>query len=123
MTMNAAGPAGDNTPPSHIGGLENLDQEHDYFLEDIEGELPNDLRGTFFRNGPGRQRIGGTPYGHWSDGDGMLCAFTFRDGHAHFKNAYVKTPKYIRETKEQQILYRGFGTKIPGGIKNNFLVF
>ena len=121
MTMNAARPAGDNTPPSHIGGLENLDQEHDYFLEDIEGELPDDLRGTFFRNGPGRQRIGGTPYGHWFDGDGMLCAFTFRDGHAHFKNAYVKTPKYIQETEEQQILYRGFGTKIPGGIKNNFL--
>ena len=82
MTTNAVRSAGDNTPPNHIGGLENLDQEYDYFIEDIEGQLPEDLRGTFFRNGPGRQRIGGTKYGHWFDGDGMLCAFTFQIGRA-----------------------------------------
>ena len=113
--------AGNNSPPSHIGGLENLDDEHSYWVEDIEGKLPPDLTGTFFRNGPGRQRIGGQAYGHWFDGDGMLCAFTFRDGKAHFKNSYIKTPKYLNETAAQKILYRGFGTKIPGGIRANFL--
>ena len=49
------------------------------------------------------------------------CAFTFRDGKVHFKNAYVRTPKYVKETEQQQILYKGFGTKIPGGIRANFL--
>ena len=110
---------GQNEPPSHHGGLENLDTEHSYWLDDVQGEIPNDLTGTFFRNGPGRQRIGDTKYGHWFDGDGMLCAFTFSQGKAHFKNAYVRTPKYIAETEAQDIKYRGFGTQVPGGFFAN----
>lgn len=110
---------GNNEPPSHHGGLENLDQEFSYWIDDIEGEIPRDLVGTFFRNGPGRQRIGETKYGHWFDGDGMLAAFTFRDGRAHFKNAYVRTPKYIRETESETVCYRGFGTLVPGGFRKN----
>ncbi len=112
---------GHNEPPSCHGGLENLDVEHNYWIDEVEGQVPADLHGTFFRNGPGRQRIGGTKYGHWFDGDGMLCAFTIVDGKVHFKNAYVRTPKYIEETAAQKILYRGFGTQIPGGLKANFL--
>ncbi len=112
---------GANEIPTCHGGLENLDAEHSYWLEDIEGEVPKDLKGTFFRNGPGRQKIGGKPYGHWFDGDGMLCAFTFDEGKVHFKNRYVRTPKYVEETAAQEILYRGFGTQIPGGFFKNFL--
>ncbi len=110
---------GANEAPSCHGGLENLDDEHSYWVEPIEGRVPADLRGTFFRNGPGRQRIGAQTYGHWFDGDGMLCAFTFADGRAHFRNAYVRTPKYIEETAAQKILYRGFGTQLPGGMRAN----
>ena len=49
---------GTNEIPSCHGGLENLDQEYQYEMKHIEGELPKNLRGTFFRNGPGRQKIG-----------------------------------------------------------------
>ena len=63
---------GVNEFPSCHGGLENLDQEFDYMIDSVEGDVPNDLQGTFFRNGPGRQRIGDTKYGHWFDGDGMI---------------------------------------------------
>jgi len=112
---------GVNEIPSCHGGLENLDKEFNYEITDITGEVPSDLKGTFFRNGPGRQRIGEEQYGHWFDGDGMLCAFTFDNGKIHFKNRYVRTPKYVRETEAQQILYRGFGTQIPGGFFKNFL--
>ena len=112
---------GTNEVPSCRGGLENLDAEHDYWIEDIEGEVPLDLEGTFIRNGPGRQKIGDTPYGHWFDGDGMLSAFSIRDGKVRFRNRYVRTPKYLAETEAQKILYRGFGTQIPGGwYKNAF---
>ena len=112
-------PTGQNEPPSHHGGLENLDEEYSYAIVEYEGTIPSDLQGTFFRNGPGRQRIGGAKYGHWFDGDGMLCAFTFNEGTAHFKNAYVRTPKYVAETDAQAIKYRGFGTQIPGGLFTN----
>ena len=81
--------------PSFHGGLENLETEYSYYLDDITGEVPTDIKGTFFRNGPGRQKIGNQAFGHWFDGDGMLCAFTFNEGTVHFKNRYVKTPKYL----------------------------
>jgi all-trans-8'-apo-beta-carotenal 15,15'-oxygenase len=112
---------GTNEPPTCHRGLENLDAEYDYFIDDVEGRVPADLTGTFFRNGPGRQRIGGRAYGHWFDGDGMLCAFTFANGRVHFRNRYVRTPKYVEETAAQKILYRGFGTQIPGGWMKNVL--
>ncbi|MBH79828.1 MAG: lignostilbene alpha-beta-dioxygenase [Gammaproteobacteria bacterium] len=120
MNMPAKGA---NEAPSCHGGLANLDEEYDYWVEDIEGSIPADLTGTFLRNGPGRQKIGGAPYGHWFDGDGMLSQFTFTDGKAHFKNRYVRTPKYVEETAAQKILYRGFGTQIPGGLLKNVFRF
>jgi carotenoid cleavage dioxygenase-like enzyme len=38
---------GMNEFPSCHGGLENLDQEFDYVIDEIEGEVPTDLVGTF----------------------------------------------------------------------------
>ena len=122
IVASAAGPtAGQNEIPSCHGGLENLDDEHSYWFEDtqIEGDVPSDVRGTFFRNGPGRQRIGETNYGHWFDGDGMLCAFGFNERGVHFQNRYVRTPKYVAETEAQAVRYRGFGTQLPGGVLGN----
>ena len=47
------------------------EQEFDYELE-VEGEIPNDLKGTLFRNGPGLLEVYGTPLVHPIDGDGMV---------------------------------------------------
>jgi all-trans-8'-apo-beta-carotenal 15,15'-oxygenase len=116
-TATTTGELGDI--PKFHGGLENLEVEQSYWVDEVEGTIPADLRGTFLRNGPGRQQIGGQKFGHWFDGDGMISAFSFVDGRAHFKNSYVKTPKYLTETAEQRIAYRGFGTAIPGGLRRN----
>jgi len=35
------------------GGYLSQDQEYDYWIEDIKGEVPRELEGTLFRNGPG----------------------------------------------------------------------
>ena len=107
--------------PTFHGGLANLDDEHSYWIDEVEGAVPADLEGTFLRNGPGRQRIGDTPCGHWFDGDGMISAFSFRGGRVHFRNRYVRTPKYVKEAASERIEYRGFGTMIPGGWRKNFL--
>jgi all-trans-8'-apo-beta-carotenal 15,15'-oxygenase len=118
--MNVAARGSNEVPTCH-GGLENLDEEFDYWIDEIDGAVPTNLRGTFYRNGPGRQTIGDRPFGHWFDGDGMLAAFSFDDGKVHFRNRYVRTPKYVKETAAQKILYRGFGTQIPGGWYRNAL--
>lgn len=104
---------------THRRGFDALNAEHDYWLDFTQGGLPPDFSGTLFRNGPGRNRIGGQKYGHWFDGDGMLSRVTFRDGRVHYANRYVRTPKYLAETEQQKIVYRGFGTQRPGGIFAN----
>ena len=97
--------------------------EDNYWIEDIEGEIPPDLTGTLFRNGPGLFEIAGTPIKHPFDGDGMIAAFTFNpDGRVHFRNKFVRTDGYVKEKARGKMVYRGvFGTQRPGGwLKNAF---
>ncbi|MEM7726277.1 MAG: carotenoid oxygenase family protein [Cyanobacteria bacterium P01_A01_bin.45] len=106
------------------GGYKSLKEEFDYWIDDIEGEIPSDLHGTLFRNGPGLLDIGGQSIQHPFDGDGMISRITFANGKAHFRNRYVHTEGYIKEKEAGKILYRGvFGTQKPGGWIANFLDF
>lgn len=101
-------------------GYESQPHEYAYEIEDIEGEVPLQLTGTLFRNGPGLLDIAGTPIHHPFDGDGMISAFSFNEGKVQFRNRFVRTEAYLQEQAAQQILYRGvFGTKKPGGWLNN----
>ncbi len=102
-------------------GFAALEQEHSGWIDDIRGAIPADLKGTFFRNGPGTMRVGSQQYGHWFDGPGMISAVTFTDGKAHFRNRYVRTPRYLRDQAAGKIRSRGFGTQIEGGLSANLL--
>lgn len=97
-------------------GYRSLSQEYDYWIDDITGEIPQDLQGTLFRNGPGLLDINGQKIHHPFDGDGMICQISFKNGQAHFRNRFVRTEGYLAEQKAGRILYRGvFGTQKPGG--------
>lgn len=97
-------------------GYESQYQESEYLIDDIEGEIPLDLSGTLYRNGPGLLDVHGTPLRHPFDGDGMICAFTFDRGRCFFRNRFVKTREYLEEQKAGKMLYRGvFGSQKPGG--------
>lgn len=65
-------------------GYESQKQELEYWIEDIEGEIPQELSGTLYRNGPGFLDVYGTPLQHPFDGDGMITAFTFNEGKCFF---------------------------------------
>ncbi len=103
-------------------GYQSQPNEYDYWVEDIEGDIPKKLQGTLFRNGPGLLDIHGTPIRHPFDGDGMVCAISFRDGRVHFRNRFVRTEGFVQEKRKGKMLYRGvFGTQKPGGwLKNAF---
>lgn len=104
------------------GGYESLLQEYDYWIDEIEGEVPRELHGTLFRNGPGLFEINGQPIHHPFDGDGMVCAITFDNGRVHFRNRFVRTEGFLAEQQAGRILYRGvFGTQRSGGWLNNML--
>src|SRR5436305_14612793 len=57
----------------------------------IEGELPRELNGTLYRNGPNPQFD--SPGAHWFVGDGMLHAFHLENGRASYRNRRVRTAK------------------------------
>ncbi|MGA1622926.1 MAG: carotenoid oxygenase family protein [Synechocystis sp.] len=121
VTSPIAAPSYDLT--DWLRGYESQPQEWDYWIEDIEGEIPSGLQGTLFRNGPGLLDIGGIPIRHPFDGDGYVTAFSFPgDGRAHFRRQFVKTQGYVEEKAAGKMLYRGvFGTQPPGGwLKNMF---
>ena len=62
----------DNNPvPDHCRGFENLEREVSLRIanREIRGKIPDAVRGTFLRIGPGRSELGGRTFGHWFDGD------------------------------------------------------
>jgi len=93
-------------------GWESQNREYDYDIE-VEGCLPKELRGTFFRNGPGRMEVYDTKLVHPIDGDGMITAITFVDGQAHFRSKYVQTVGYMTEERERRGVYKGMMGTVP----------
>ncbi|MBE9036357.1 carotenoid oxygenase family protein [aff. Roholtiella sp. LEGE 12411] len=105
-------------------GYQSLNQEFDYWIDDIEGQIPPELQGTLFRNGPGLLDINGQSIHHPFDGDGMISRITFTNSRAHFRNRFVRTEGYLAEKEAGKILYRGvFGTQKPGGWLANIFDF
>lgn len=95
------------------------EQEYTVPRAAIRGRLPETLRGTFFRMGPGRYAVGDQAFGHAFDGDGMLHSVTFADEGVRYLSRYVQTPKYKAETRAERIVYRSVGHNAPGGMLRN----
>ena len=73
---------------------------------EVLGEIPRDLNGTYYRNGPNPAY---EPLGryHWFDGDGMIHAVTLREGRASYRNRYVESRGLIEERAAGRALHRG----------------
>jgi all-trans-8'-apo-beta-carotenal 15,15'-oxygenase len=78
----------------------------------ISGRWPAELRGTFYRNGPARFDRGDERYQHWFDGDGMVHAWRIDAGRVRHEATFVRTKKYVEESRAGQFLYPAFGTEI-----------
>ncbi len=72
----------------------------------VVGDLPRELDGSFFRNGPNPQFAPRGRY-HWFDGDGMIHAVTLRRGHAHYRNRWVRTQRFQLERAAGEALFGG----------------
>ncbi|ELS02007.1 lignostilbene-alpha,beta-dioxygenase-like enzyme [Xenococcus sp. PCC 7305] len=87
----------------------------------ISGEIPPQLTGTLYRNGPARLSRGSQKVGHWFDGDGAILAVNFAEGQATATYRYAQTTGYQAETKAERYLYANYGMSAPGGFWNNWL--
>lgn len=94
-----------------LGVSEAQTVEHDYQVEEIDGRLPEGLRGTLYRNGPGRWvDHTGRPLHHLFDGDGMISAFDIADGAVRYRNRYVRTQHFSGRSGTRHL-----GTEATGG--------
>ena len=72
-----------------------LDEMHVDNLQ-VSGELPADLVGAYFRNGPNPVHPPKNRY-HPFDGDGMVHGVYFRDGKVTYRNRYIQTAALTQE--------------------------
>ncbi len=78
--------------------------EADVFECEVVGEIPAELQGAYYRLGGDRQ------YPSLEDdivlnGDGMVSAFWFEDGHVSFRSRYVQTERLKAERAARRRLY------------------
>jgi all-trans-8'-apo-beta-carotenal 15,15'-oxygenase len=83
----------------------------------IEGKLPAELRGRFYRNGPAKFERGDERYQHWFDGDGMVQQFSFTGSAMSHRGRFVQTPKYKAESEANRFLVPALGTGIRPQIR------
>lgn len=87
----------------------------------ITTQLPQDVHGTYYRNGHAKFEAGNDIYLHPFDGDGMITAITIQNGSALFRNRFIRTNIYKKERKAKKILARGaFGTRKVGGFLGGY---
>jgi len=105
--------ARDHAP--HLENLFTLEIGDDaYEIQNVEGQVPPYIRGSYYLNGPclfGRQ---GQRYRHWLDGDGLVTALHFRENGIQIVHRFVQSAKYQAEQEEGRLLYRAFGTAFEG---------
>lgn len=73
----------------------------------VTGQLPDDLRGSYLRNGPNPRfdPIGSFVYP--IDGDGMVHEISFDGGRASYRNRFVRTPMVIAEEAAGHAIWSG----------------
>ncbi len=69
----------------------------------IEGEVPAELNGSLYRNGPNQRYKPDWDY-HLFMGDGMVHAFHIADGKVDYVNRWVRTAKWLAEDSENRSL-------------------
>jgi carotenoid cleavage dioxygenase len=82
--------------------------EADVFDLVVEGELPRELNGAWYRMTPDPQyppMLGDDIY---LSGDGMMSMFRFEDGHVDYKSRYVRTERFLAERKARRGLFGAY---------------
>jgi carotenoid cleavage dioxygenase len=84
----------------------------------VVGELPRDLNGAYFRNGPNSRFAPLNRY-HWFDGDGMVHGLWFQDGTARYRSRWIQTRGLTHEAEVGSSVWPGvlgpFDFSLPGG--------
>jgi carotenoid cleavage dioxygenase len=96
--------------PSHAEGS--------YEITAVDGEVPRELHGTLYRNGPSQHVLpeAGAAALHLFDGDGLVHAFRFDDGRVHYTSRFVRNETFLAEERAGAYGFAGFSlpADVPG---------
>jgi carotenoid cleavage dioxygenase-like enzyme len=84
-------------------------------LRKVSGNLPAELSGTFYRNGPAIHERAGKRMHHWFDGEGMMQSFKLGDGQVSHLGRMIETDLYKQNEAAGEFTVGGFGTHIDAG--------
>lgn len=79
-----------------------------YGLEVVEGEVPRELNGTYFRVQPDPAWPPKLGRDISINGDGLITSFRFADGHVDYRSRYVRTAKFEAERKARRALFGAY---------------
>ena len=97
-------------------GFSNAENNYAPTYLTLEGKLPSELDGVFYRNGPAKHERGELRYKHLFEGDGMLQSFHFSNGKILHTGKFINTPKFEKEEEAKQFLYSGPDTKLDNSL-------
>jgi all-trans-8'-apo-beta-carotenal 15,15'-oxygenase len=89
---------------------EDLPREHGFEPLELEGKLPAELRGTLYRNGPGKFGQHGITYSHPFEADGAVTAIRIDNGRAVGASQITQSAGLVEERAAGRMLY---GLKAP----------
>jgi len=84
--------------------------EADVFECEVEGEIPRELEGAYYRTGADRQ-FPTLENDIILNGDGLASMFRFEHGHVSFRSRYVRTERLTREREARRRLYGVYRNK------------
>ena len=73
--------------------------EADIFDLEVDGEVPAEIDGAFYRVNPDPQFPAKAGDDIWFNGDGMISQFRFQNGRVDFKHRWVHTDKFDMSTR------------------------
>lgn len=103
----------DQTKNPIFGLLTSLKKEHQYDCK-VEGKIPEGLRGSLYRNGPGLFERSGVRKESALDGDGMIQSYEFKENKVQYLNRFVRTKKFKEEETSGQYEYATWTSRKPG---------
>ncbi|MGN6514575.1 MAG: carotenoid oxygenase family protein [Rhizomicrobium sp.] len=118
--------------PYLTGNFAPVRSEDDFSDLPVKGEIPRELNGSYYRNGPNPQFEPRDPNHHWFAGDGMIHGFHVENGTVSYRNRYVHTAKYLIEKEAGRSLFGTFGNPMTsdpsvigkdGGVGNTNVIW
>ena len=75
-----------------------------------QGRVPRWLRGSFYRNGPGKYEYGNQTFTHFFDPSAIVQQFEIKDSEIQYNSRFIRTRNYLANNKENRIVYPEIGT-------------